>query len=158
MCTSSMLIMGSRSHRLLFFMWWVLLPVCFLVRALDHWLISGEEGKKVNFQPYLQFFHRKMALAFSVIYTFCCLTKLSPNFWWLFVGRLFGGIATSMLFSTFESWYVYEHSERHGFPSEWIGMTFSITTFWNGMIAILAGNTDNVLSLSSSIVFSRNNL
>ena len=44
-----------------------------------------------------------------------------------------------MLFSTFESWYVYEHSERHGFPSEWIGITFSISTFWNGMIAILAG-------------------
>ena len=80
-----------------------------------------------------------MAIAFSVIYTFCCLTKLSPNFWWLFVGRLFGGIATSMLFSTFESWYVYEHSERHGFPAEWIGMTFSLTTFWNGIIAIVAG-------------------
>ena len=126
-----------------------------------HWTIGWSLGKKVKrsiFNHNLQIFHRKMALAFSVIYTFCCLTKLSPNFWWLFVGRLFGGIATSMLFSTFESWYVYEHSERHGFPSEWIGMTFSITTFWNGMIAILAGNTDNVLSLLSSIVFSRNNL
>jgi len=87
---------------------------------------------------------RKMAIAFSVIYTFCCLTKLSPNFWWLFVGRLFGGIATSMLFSTFESWYVYEHSERHGFPSEWIGITFSLTTFWNGIIAIVAGIISNV--------------
>ena len=85
-----------------------------------------------------------MAIAFSVIYTFCCLTKMSPNFWWLFVGRVFGGISTSMLFSTFESWYVYEHSERHGFPSEWIGITFSITTFWNGMIAILAGIISNV--------------
>jgi len=87
---------------------------------------------------------RKMAIAFSVIYTFCCLTKMSPNFWWLFVGRVFGGISTSMLFSTFESWYVYEHSERHGFPSEWIGITFSITTFWNGMLAILAGIISNV--------------
>ena len=48
-----------------------------------------------------------MALSFSVIYTFCCLTKLSPNYWWLFTGRIFGGIATSMLFSTFESWYGY---------------------------------------------------
>lgn len=87
---------------------------------------------------------RKMAIAFSIIYTFCCLTKLSPNFWWLLIGRVFGGIATSMLFSTFESWYVYEHSERHGFPSEWIGITFSITTFWNGIIAILAGIISNI--------------
>jgi hypothetical protein len=31
------------------------------------------------------------AIAFSVIYTFCCLTKMSPNFWWLLVGRIFGG-------------------------------------------------------------------
>jgi len=87
---------------------------------------------------------RKMAIAFSIIYTFCCLTKLSPNFYWLLIGRIFGGVATSMLFSTFESWYVYEHSERHGFPSEWIGITFSITTFWNGIIAILAGIISNV--------------
>ena len=35
--------------------------------------------------------------------------------------------------------YVYEHSERHGYPGEWIGITFSITTFWNGILAILAG-------------------
>ena len=41
--------------------------------------------------------------------------------------------------SMFNSRYVYEHSERHGFPSEWIGCTFSVTTFWNGILAILAG-------------------
>jgi len=90
------------------------------------------------------FGRRKVAISFSVIYTFCCLTKLSSDFTWLFIGRIFGGIATSMLFSTFESWYVYEHSERHGYPSEWIGITFSITTFWNGIIAILAGIISNV--------------
>jgi len=32
------------------------------------------------------------------------LTKLSSSFWVLLIGRLFGGISTSMLFSTFESW------------------------------------------------------
>jgi len=91
---------------------------------------------------------KKMALSFSVIYTFCCLTKLSSNYWWLFTGRIFGGIATSMLFSTFESWYVYEHSERHGFPSEWIGITFSVTTFWNGILAIVAGVISNLTAES----------
>jgi len=90
------------------------------------------------------FGRKKVAVSFAVIYTFCCLTKLSSNFTTLFVGRIFGGIATSMLFSTFESWYVYEHSERHGFPAEWIGLTFSITTFWNGLIAIFAGIISNV--------------
>jgi MFS family permease len=140
MCTSSMLFMGSKNLRLPSFMLLVLHQVWCLALVLDLWQIFGEEGEKI-IQKHLIIFLliRKMAIAFSVIYTFCCLTKLSPNFWWLFVGRLFGGIATSMLFSTFESWYVYEHSERHGFPSEWIGITFSLTTFWNGIIAIVAG-------------------
>ena len=48
-----------------------------------------------------------------------------------------------MLFSTFESWYVYEHVEHYGFPSEWIGVTFSRTTFFNGLLAIFAGVLSN---------------
>ena len=63
------------------------------------------------------------------MYSFCCLTKFSCNFWILGVGRIFGGISTSMLFSTFESWYVYEHVEHFGFPSEWIGVTFSRSVY-----------------------------
>lgn len=86
---------------------------------------------------------RKIALLFCVMYTFCCLTKLSPNYWVLMLGRVLGGISTSMLFSTFESWYVYEHTEHHGFPAEWIGVTFSTTTFWNGMLAIMSGVVAN---------------
>lgn len=50
-----------------------------------------------------------------------------------------GGVATSILFSTFEAWYVSEHSERNKFPAEWISSTFSISTFWNGILAILSG-------------------
>jgi len=87
---------------------------------------------------------RKVALTFSVIYTICCLTKLSSSFSCLLIGRILGGIATSMLFSTFESWYVFAHTESHGFPAEWIGITFSAVTFWNGLIAIFAGVIANV--------------
>jgi MFS family permease len=95
--------------------------------------------------PLADLFGRKKAtILFSIIYTFCCLTKLSSDFQILLIGRICGGIATSMLFSTFESWYVYEHSERHGYPVEWIGITFSISTFWNGMLAIIAGVLANV--------------
>ena len=82
---------------------------------------------------------KKVAFLFCILYTFCCLTKLSSSYGVLMLGRILGGISTSMLFSTFESWYVYEHAERHGFPSEWIGITFSYATFWNGVLAILAG-------------------
>ena len=86
---------------------------------------------------------RRIAVAFCIMYTFCCLTKLSANYWMLMLGRVLGGVSTSMLFSTFESWYVYEHVEHYGFPSEWISVTFSATTFWNGMLAILAGVVAN---------------
>merc|ERR1712038_1101981 len=44
---------------------------------------------------------KKVAFLFCVLYTFCCLTKLSSSFGVLMVGRVLGGISTSMLFSTF---------------------------------------------------------
>merc|ERR1719483_355963 len=94
----------------------------------------------------MSLYFRKMAFAFTVIYASSALTKLSPNFWWLLTGRVLGGVSTSILFSTFESWYVYEHTERHAFPAEWIGITFSLTTFWNGILAIAAGIISNLLA------------
>lgn len=95
-----------------------------------------------------RFGRKKMALTFCVMYSFCCLTKLSSQFFWLFLGRVFGGISTSMLFSTFESWYVYEHTETHDFPSEWLSVTFSKATFWNGVLAINAGVLSNIFAES----------
>jgi len=93
-----------------------------------------------------KFGRKQMALCFCAIYSFCCLTKLSSSFFWLFLGRVFGGISTSMLFSTFESWYVCEHTETYDFPSEWISVTLSKATFWNGLLAINAGIIANVFA------------
>lgn len=93
-----------------------------------------------------KFGRRRTSLAFCVIYAACCLTKVSPNFYVLLIGRILGGIATSMLFSTFESWYVYEHNERNAFPAEWISGTFYKSTFWNGVLAIVAGVVSNVFA------------
>lgn len=91
-----------------------------------------------------RFGRRKTCLAFCVIYVLCCLTKLSPNFYVLLVGRLLGGVATSLLFSSFEAWYVYEHTARHRLPQELMAITFSRVTFWNGLLAIVAGVAANV--------------
>ena len=98
---------------------------------------------------------KKVAMAYCLIYAFCCLTKLSANFWVLMSGRIFGGIATSLLFSAFESWYVYEHSERNGFPSEWISATFSFTTLGNGLIAIIAGVASNIVAEGKDLMTDR---
>src|SRR4051812_37633786 len=53
-------------------------------------------------------------------------------------GRVLGGIATSILFSSFESWMVHEHHEQ-GYPEEWLGMTFAVCTSGNGIVAIASG-------------------
>ena len=45
-------------------------------------------------------------------YSLSCCTKHSPNFWVLMSGRVLGGVATSLLYSAFESWLVAEHFKR----------------------------------------------
>jgi MFS family permease len=53
---------------------------------------------------------RRMACSlFCVIYAASCLTKLTSNYSVLMVGRLLGGVSTSLLHTTFESWLVASH-------------------------------------------------
>jgi MFS family permease len=77
-------------------------------------------------------------LLYAVTYILSCLTKHVPDFTVLMVGRLLGGIATSILWSAFESWMVSEHISRK-FDPEWIGNTFSLMITLNGIVAILSG-------------------
>jgi MFS transporter, MFS domain-containing protein family, molybdate-anion transporter len=71
----------------------------------------------------------------------------------LLFGRILGGLSTSLLFSAFESWMVSEHRSsltlsgdtthsscrKRGFPEEWLATTFSISSWGNGIVAIIAG-------------------
>lgn len=83
---------------------------------------------------------RKMLCAsYGIIYSICCVTKISSNFYVLFVGRICGGISTSILFSTFEAWYINEHMNHFNLPPEWLNMTFSKAGFYTGLLAIIAG-------------------
>lgn len=89
------------------------------------------------------------------------------------VGRVLGGIATSLLFSAFESWLVAEHNKvgqpltpfaigskfffcssspqhvlcvQRGFEQQWLSVTFSKAIFLgNGLVAIIAGLFGNYL-------------
>ena len=56
----------------------------------------------------------------------------------LLLGRFLGGISTSILFSSFESWMVHEH-HAGSFPDDWLSLTFSMATSGNGIVAILSG-------------------
>lgn len=87
-------------------------------------------------------FGRKLiCISYGIVYTLCCLTKFSSDFYILLYGRLFGGIATSILFSGFESWYVNEHLNYYLFPVEWLNLTFARATFGSGLFAIVSGFT-----------------
>jgi len=81
---------------------------------------------------------KKLGIVFCILYGASCVTKLWQDFYVLLLGRLLGGIATSLLFSVFEAWMVYEHNKR-GFSEDWLKQTFSLATFGNGITAIIAG-------------------
>lgn len=97
-----------------------------------------------------KFGRKRLCLVFGLSYSISCITKLFNNFQLLLLGRILSGIATSLLFSSFESWMLSEHSSRE-FPPELISQTFSMATFGNGVIAIVAGLIATVAAEQTSL-------
>lgn len=64
----------------------------------------------------------------------------------LLFGRVLGGISTSLLFSTFDSWMIAEHKKRQ-FQDKWLARTFSLAAVGNGVTAVLAGLLAQVSSI-----------
>ena len=81
---------------------------------------------------------RKFAILYCLIYFGHCATKHWNIFNVLMLGRVLGGISTSLLFSVFDSWLVSE-SQRGGFTGEQLGNTFSLAYFGSSVAAIAAG-------------------
>mmetsp|Transcript_6270 Transcript_6270/g.15600 ORF Transcript_6270/g.15600 Transcript_6270/m.15600 type:complete len:492 (-) Transcript_6270:169-1644(-) len=84
---------------------------------------------------------RRFVIIFAIIYALSCMTKHFKNFHILMIGRLLGGVATSLLFSVFEAWLVGAHSNA-GVMSH-LGKSFSSAQFGNSIVAILAGQVAN---------------
>ncbi|CAD5123852.1 DgyrCDS12158 [Dimorphilus gyrociliatus] len=81
---------------------------------------------------------KKNAILYGILYGLSCLTKHFNNFWILMIGRLLGGMATSILYSAFEAWLVYENNKR-GYDVDLLGSIFSHAIFGNSIAAILSG-------------------
>ncbi|XP_048739723.1 molybdate-anion transporter-like isoform X2 [Ostrea edulis] len=81
---------------------------------------------------------RANCILYGILYGGACITKHFNNFYILMLGRLLGGIATSILYSAFESWMVNEHHKR-GFDQDSLGNIFSNAVLGNSLVAILAG-------------------
>lgn len=87
---------------------------------------------------------RCMGQVFCIICGLSCLTKISPNFSVLLLGRILSGVSTSCLYSVFESWYVAEHKSQ-ALPEAAISSTLSMITTANSVLAITAGLASDIL-------------
>ena len=84
------------------------------------------------------FGRRRLCVAYFVIYICSALTKPINNYMMLLIGRLLGGLGTSLLYTVFESWMVAEHNRR-GYPQSLLDDTFAKSTLFNGLSAVCAG-------------------
>ena len=85
-----------------------------------------------------RFGRKKCTMAYFVIYIASALCKPFADFHVLLLGRILGGIGTSLLTTTFESWMVAEH-HRQKFPQDLLDDTFAKATLCNSGSAIVAG-------------------
>ena len=83
---------------------------------------------------------RFACLGFCVIYAVSCLTTLMNDLIILFIGRMLGGIATTLMYSVFESWMVTEYHNRGlNKSSLTLSSMFGLMTTFNSAVAIGAG-------------------
>lgn len=82
---------------------------------------------------------KRAILLYCFLYVVSCLTKHVNEFNTLLVGRVTGGIATSLLFSAFESWLASESTVRHNFPQGLLSYAFSMMYFVNYLVAAGTG-------------------
>jgi MFS family permease len=94
--------------------------------------VADRYGRKAN------------CLIFVLLYSISCITKHFNNYTILMLGRLLGGISTSILMSAFETWMIHEH-RTSGYSEDWMTNTFSHMTFGSGLVAIGAGLFASVL-------------
>ena len=85
-----------------------------------------------------KFGRKRLAMAYFIIYIASALTKPFSDFYLLLLGRILGGIGTSLLTTTFESWMVAEH-QRRKYPQTLLDDTFAKATLCNSACAVLAG-------------------
>ncbi|KAG0699543.1 hypothetical protein DFH29DRAFT_936099 [Suillus ampliporus] len=87
---------------------------------------------------------KKLCLAFCLTYMFTCCCITVPYLPILLLGRVSGGISTSILYSAFESWLV-SSAGALALPSAELSTIFGRATLVNGFVATGAGVASNQL-------------
>lgn len=108
---------------------------------------------------------KRLCLCYCLSYTFSVLMKHCRHFHVLLLGRVGGGLATSLLFSVFESWLIRAHGERGllintgekkdeeggqgGDEEKWLARSLSVSMYGSSLVAIGSGVVANVVVESS---------
>ncbi|KAJ6586323.1 hypothetical protein DFH09DRAFT_255134 [Mycena vulgaris] len=87
---------------------------------------------------------KRLCLVFCATYTAACVCIMVPFLPVLLVGRVLGGISTSILFSAFESWLI-SASTSHALPQADLSTIMGRATLVNGLVATGAGVFSNQL-------------
>ncbi|GKT44178.1 molybdate-anion transporter [Colletotrichum spaethianum] len=83
---------------------------------------------------------RASCLFFCAAYALSCVLTTIPSVPLLFLGRVLGGLGTSLLFSVFESWMVTDfHARRLGDQGLDLSRTFGMMSTVNSVVAIVSG-------------------
>ena len=78
--------------------------------------------------------HRRNCVAYGILYALSCVLCNFSSLWALLAGRVFGGIAYSILYTSFESWLISE-AEARRLPMALLTRLFSVATFSNAVSA-----------------------
>ena len=89
---------------------------------------------------------RAACLVYCLTYSMCCLTMLSDEIIILVLGRILGGISTTLLFSVFETWMIADyHSRGIEMAGLDLGNVFGRMTTLGSIVAILCGVVGDML-------------
>lgn len=120
-----------------------------LIRYDIHLLFYCGFTSSMIFGPFCGYFSDKYGrklncVAYCIIYAASCITKQYNDFQILMLGRVLGGIATSILWSAFESWIISQHKidGKIVHPDKldgYINTVFGNQVFINALVAIIAG-------------------
>ncbi|OTB03683.1 hypothetical protein M426DRAFT_60125 [Hypoxylon sp. CI-4A] len=81
-----------------------------------------------------------MCMIFCLLYAMSCFSTIIPSIPFLFIGRILGGISTSILFSVFDSWMVTNFRERKLVENGCdLSRTYATTSIVNSSSAIVSG-------------------
>ncbi len=105
----------------------------FLVGFATTGILGPWVGRQVDIRG-----RRAGTVAFTILYSLGALSTRFNLLPLLLLGRIAGGIGTSLLFSAPEAWMVGEH-QNMGHDGKWIGQTFEWAYAGDAIVAILAG-------------------